>query len=124
MAIEIPNFIPAAGCVTQNGGQVTITLGWTQGINRTLCTHASQGQYDIFLDEPLAAAEMSALTTEFGSSVGGFIAVTSITDTHKRVTTANASNTLVNTMSFYVEFRRVPGIPASFVVPVGGIGGS
>lgn len=125
MAIEISNFIPAAAVVTQNGAHVAVTFGWTQGINKPLSTHLAAGQYDIFLDEPIAAAEMGAVISQLDTHVNATFSVESIAaagseveGTHKRIFTKVADTAAASdVVSFYVEFRRVPGYPASFTVP-------
>lgn len=112
MAIEIPNFIPCAAVVTASAHVLSpaapVTFGWTQGIDKASSTHTVVGQYDIFLTEPLADTDMGALVTEFGTTLNGCISVLSINDFHKRVETLNSTGSGVDTVSFYIEFRRVP----------------
>lgn len=124
MAIEISNFCPAAARVTgsANGVGVIPTFLWEEGLIVPRCLHDSNGGYTFFLEEDASAEVCGVMITQVGTDLEPVKFSVVVTDdpagtiysVHVIDTTEGHHPDNVN---FYIEWRRAPGIPASFPVP-------
>lgn len=122
MAIEISNFIPAAARVeaSASGAGVKTTFLWQEGLIAPECLHESAGEYVFFLEEDVAAEESAMLITQLPGIHLATLSCTALNDSDGTIFTVQVGGTGEgfdpDSVPFYVEWRRVPGIPASFPV--------